>query len=160
MTPLHVLVCSAKHDLRIYQFIIDKNLDALLVKDKWGEVPVVYLLISGPPIEIIHYFLETHQQHWNGMPIEFKDVIVKLAIVKSAEYVKLMARTLIPYFPDLLVDWYSIFDFCVTSGMVTLPVFWALVEVSMSNRSNCMSTEHKENIDEIINVMFSLHTTP
>ena len=155
MTPLHVLVCSAKHDLLIYQFLIDKNPEALLVKDCWGEVPIVYLLISFPPLEVIEYFLKTHQRNWSGMPFAFKDMILKLAIIKSAECVRLMARMLLPYFPDLLVDWQSIFDFCAASRMVTLSVFRALAEVSMSTRSKCMSTEHKENLDELIDSMES-----
>ena len=52
MTPLHVLTCSAIRDLGLYQFIIDKNPDAMNVKDKWGEVPLVYLLLSDLQLKL------------------------------------------------------------------------------------------------------------
>ena len=155
MTPLHVLTCSAIRDLGLYQFIIDKNPDAMNVKDKWGEVPLVYLLISGPPIEIIHYFLETHRRKWGAMPFDFSQMILSIAYFKSAEYVRRMVRTLLPYFSGLVVNWAFILDTSMTRYIVSVYVFRVLVEFSVSTRANCMSTEHRDEIDDLIDVMES-----
>ena len=42
MTPLHILACSTKHDVRLYQLLIEKYPDNLIAKDKWGDIPLLY----------------------------------------------------------------------------------------------------------------------
>ena len=39
MTPLHILLCSY-YDMRVIQCMIEKCPDAMLIQDKWGEVPL------------------------------------------------------------------------------------------------------------------------
>ena len=84
------------------------------------------------------------------MPFDFSQMILSIAHFKSAEYVRLMVRTLLPYFPGLVVNWAFILDNSVTRYNVSLIVFRALVELSVSIRANCMSAEHKEKLDRVI----------
>ena len=39
MTPLHILLCSY-YDMRVLECMIEKCPDAVLIQDKWGEVPL------------------------------------------------------------------------------------------------------------------------
>ena len=108
MTPLHVLACSAVHDLGLYQFVVEKYPDAMIAKDKWGEAPVVYILLSGAPETVVHYFLETHKRNWDVMPFDISEMVKKLAICRSGEYVQRMVKTLKPYFSNAEIDWRQI----------------------------------------------------
>jgi hypothetical protein len=38
MTPLHILSCSTVQCLELYQLIIDKYPENLIVEDEWGAV--------------------------------------------------------------------------------------------------------------------------
>ena len=90
MTPLHVLLCSsAGCDVRVCQCMIEKYPSAMLIEDKWGEVPLVYALFGKAPIEVIHFLLETHMQRWRDMPFDFGGMILRLATKRgtSADYV-------------------------------------------------------------------------
>ena len=71
MTPLHVLACSGTHELRLFRCLIENHPDALITKDKWGDTPLVYVLLSGSSMEIIHYFFEVHRSKWGTISIDF-----------------------------------------------------------------------------------------
>lgn len=44
MTPLHILACSKRHDVKLYQFILERYPENLVTKDKWGDLPILYAL--------------------------------------------------------------------------------------------------------------------
>ncbi len=55
MTPLHILACSTKHHLEMYQLLVEKYPENLVTKDQWedfrfwmhcGVMPRVKLLNS------------------------------------------------------------------------------------------------------------------
>jgi hypothetical protein len=152
MTPLHVLACSAVHDLGLYQFVVGKYLDAMTAKDKWGEAPVVYVLISGAPANVVNYFLETHKRNWGEMPFGISEMVKKLAICRSGEYVRCMIRTLKPYFSDVEIDWGLIIDESIRCK-VPLTQFRDIVMNSMSARSNCMSMDDRMELDQDISFL-------
>ena len=60
MTPLHVLSASSTgdSDILIYQCIVEKYPDAMIIQDRWNEVPLAYALLGMAPLKIIHFFLQ------------------------------------------------------------------------------------------------------
>ena len=106
---------------------------AMTAKDKWGEVLIVYLLISWAPTEVVHYFMEMHWRTWGMMPFDVIKIIRNLTICKSCKCLK-------PYFPCVDIDWGSILKVLIRSN-VPLCMFWDLAEASISSCSNCMSVD-------------------
>jgi len=110
MTPLHVLACSGTTDLRLYRCLIDHYPDALITKDKWGETPLFYVLLSEPSMEVMHYFFEMYRRKWGTIPIDFGEIIKMLAKYKSIDYVRYTIKAQRTYFPGLKIDWKNIID--------------------------------------------------
>jgi hypothetical protein len=75
MTPLHILACSTKHNLEMYQLLVGAYPEILIVKDNiWGELPLLYAFRCNAPIEIIQFLMEsykakypTYEFAWEGM---------------------------------------------------------------------------------------------
>jgi hypothetical protein len=68
MTPLHVLLCSSVgYDVGVCQCMVEKYPSAMLIEDRWGEVPLAYALFGEAPMKIIRFLLETHMQRWQAM---------------------------------------------------------------------------------------------
>jgi len=151
MTPLHVLLCSsAGCDVRVCQCMTEKYPGALLIKDKWGEVPLVYALFGEAPIEVIHFLLESHMQRWCDMPFDFGGMILRLATKRgtSADYVRDVIRAQRTHHRALEIDWQRIVDDLIRSRHdIPIRMFCVLVEASVSKRSICMSNEHQIEVD-------------
>ena len=74
MTPLHILACSTKQDVEIYQLLIGKYPEALVMKDKWGDIPLLYSFWCNAPDGVIELLVESYKtKHpdyefdWGGM---------------------------------------------------------------------------------------------
>jgi len=150
MTPLHILSCSGTHDRRLYRCIIDTYPDALIMKDKWGEVPLYYAMFSESPMEVIHFFLETHQRKWGTLPLDFGKVLLKLAMcAKSAAFIRGLIRAQRRHLPGLQIDWNQI---CYESRAAWnhLRVYRVFVEADVSTRVNCTTLAQRRRIDRLI----------
>ena len=150
MTPLHVLACSGNHDISLYRSICAFHPDTMIVKDKWGEVPLAYIMLSEAPTEVLHYFLETHKKRWGVMPFDFRMMIQRLAMHISGEYFRHIIQAQRSYFPDLPINWQDIVD--ESFQKVPLRVFRVMLEVSISasRRRGIMSLEQQAVIDTLI----------
>ena len=151
MTPLHVLLCSsAGCDVRVCQCMIEKYPGAMLIEDKWGEVPLVYALLGEAPIEVIHFLLDTHMQRWQAMPFDFGGMILRLATKRgtSADYVRDVIRAQRTHHRALEIDWHRIVDELIRARRdIPIRMFSVLVEASVSKRSICMSEGHRIEVD-------------
>lgn len=148
MTPLHVLACSGTHDLRLYRCLIDNFPRAMITKDKWGEPPLVYVLLSEPPMEIIHYFFEMYWRKWGKLPIDFGEMIKSLAKCKSKEYLNFTIKAQRTYFPNLKVDWPGILaDVLACDGPGTCG---ELLKASAFYGSSRMSHDHSLEIGQLV----------
>jgi hypothetical protein len=64
MTPLHILACSSVHDLEVYRLIVEKYPANLIIKDKWGALPLLYAFWGAAPDEIIQFLLDSYQLYY------------------------------------------------------------------------------------------------
>ena len=63
MTPLHILACSSNgQGVEVFQCMIEKYPNALLIEDRWGDIPLTYALYAEVSIAVIYFLFKTHRQ--------------------------------------------------------------------------------------------------
>jgi len=65
MTPLHILACSTKQQdsIEVYQLLIDKYPETLIMEDKWGDIPLMYAIWCNASKDVIDLFVESYNIH-------------------------------------------------------------------------------------------------
>jgi len=175
MTPLHMLACSGIHDLSLYSRIYEISPNAFAAKDKWGDLPLAYIIWSEAPMEVLHFFLEMHRRNTGTKNIDFSVMFKRLAVFAPGEYMRQAIQAQRTYFPDLEVEWNSIgagilLDFRKQNNQCDPDRYSVthhqtarvLLEASVSKHATCMSLEHQLHIENAITQKsevssFSLH---
>ena len=153
MTPLHVILCSGiDSSMRVIQCLIEKCPDAMLIQDKWGEVPLDYALLGNASIAVISLLFMTHSKRWEDMPFDFGNMIQRLARMnKPAQFVRDVIRVQRTHFPSLVVDWQHIVAQSFSQydeDRILIGTFRVFVEASISVRLyNCMSEDNRIEVD-------------
>ena len=153
MTPLHILLCSGTdYDIRVIQYMIEECPDALVIQDKWGEVPLGYALLGKTSIATIDLLFATHSKRWEALPFDFGVTIERLArLGKPAQFVREVIRVQRTHFRSLVVDWQHIVAQSLspeTIACIPIGTFRVFVEASVSvRRYNCMSEDHRSEVD-------------
>ena len=148
MTPLHILACRG-HSVEIFQCMTEKYPHALLIQDRWGDLPCNYALYAGASIKVIHFLFATHRLRWGTLPFDFSHAIETLAAkIDFPQYVRDVIRAQRVHFPSLAIDWQRLVNtFIVDWEDIGIGMYRVLVEASVSSRSFCMSEEHRSIID-------------
>ena len=65
MTPLHILACSTKQQdsMEVYQLLIDKYPETLIMEDKWGDIPLMYAIWCNAPKDVIDLLVKSYNIH-------------------------------------------------------------------------------------------------
>jgi len=65
MTPLHILACSTKqqNSMEVYQLLIDKYPETLIMNDKWGDIPLMYAIWCNAPKVVIDLLVKSYNIH-------------------------------------------------------------------------------------------------
>jgi hypothetical protein len=153
MTPIHILLCSgADHDIRVIQYIIEECPDALLIQDKWGDVPLDYALLGkASSLAIIDLLFATHSKRWEALPFDFGITIERLAFHQPPQFVRDVIRIQRTHFPNLTVDWQEIVTYSISpdeDDRIFIGTFRVFVEACVSvRRYNCMSEDHRGEVD-------------
>jgi hypothetical protein len=100
MTPLHILACSTKHHLEIYQLLVEKYPENLTVHDMWGEIPLMYAFRCNAPTEIIEFFAESCKRHHPDYVFDWGDMIENLIAHVPLSRLQVLIDTHDQYFPD------------------------------------------------------------
>ena len=59
MTPLHILACSKKQDMKVWEFLSSSSprfSEMLATEDMWGCLPIFYAFANEAPLEIISFY--------------------------------------------------------------------------------------------------------
>jgi hypothetical protein len=150
MTPLHILACSSNgRGIEDFQCMIDKYPNALLIEDRWGDLPLNYALYAEARIEVINFLFKTHRQMWGDMPFDFGHMILHLGQITSlVGYVRYVIWAQRTHFPGLRVDWQSLVNTCIVDQQdIAIGIFRVFVEASLSSRYICTCEEHQSIID-------------
>ncbi|KAL7537528.1 hypothetical protein ACHAXR_007891 [Thalassiosira sp. AJA248-18] len=90
MTPLHILACSCKQNLALYQLIVDKYPENLIMEDKWGALPILYALWGDAPSEIIQFLVEGHKTRYPRHELSWVKIMDTLSIRSPPKTVKIV----------------------------------------------------------------------
>jgi len=101
MTPLHILACSTKPTIDMYQILIEKYPEALIIKDKWGDIPLLYSIWCSASTEVVELLVESYKSlhpyyefDWGGMLQTMAKRNVPLVMIQK------LINTQLKYFPD------------------------------------------------------------
>ena len=90
MTPLHILACSTKQNVEMYRLLIEKYPETLIMKDKWGDIPLVYAVWCNAPADVIQLLVESYKStypeyvfDWAGMILTMTKRNVPLANIQT-----------------------------------------------------------------------------
>jgi ankyrin repeat protein len=112
MTPLHILACSTRHDIRLYELLIEKCPDNLITRDKWGDIPLLYAFWSNAPREILQLLIETqtslfpdHAVKWVRMVKTLGRADAPLSCIQSLLETHRATSPNKEIWQDVLVEW-------------------------------------------------------
>ena len=101
MTPLHILACSIKHNVEMYQLLIEKYPENLITTDDWGFTPLFYAFLCNAPSEVIGIFVESykikypdHELNWGYM------IHILLRLRAPLGRLKILMNSQERFFPD------------------------------------------------------------
>jgi len=90
MTPLHILACSTKPTIEMYRILIEKYPETLIMKDKWGDIPLFYAIWCNAPAEVIDLLVESYTKlhpdyefDWSGMIQTLSKRYARLLIIQK-----------------------------------------------------------------------------
>jgi hypothetical protein len=71
MMHLHILACSSNgQGVEVFQCMIEKKYpNALLIEDRWGDIPLTDALYAEASIAVIYFLFKTHRQMWGTCPL-------------------------------------------------------------------------------------------
>jgi len=79
MTPLHILACSTKPTIEMFRLLIEKYPETLIMKDKWGDIPLLYALWCDAPVEVLTLLVESYKSNYPEFVFDWKDMILTIA---------------------------------------------------------------------------------
>ena len=105
MTPLHILACSTKQNIEMYRLLIEKYPESLIMKDKWGDIPLLYAIWCSASTEVVELLVESYKSNhrefvfdWSGMLLTMAKRNVPLVNIQK------LINTQLKYFPDQSYD--------------------------------------------------------
>jgi hypothetical protein len=123
MTPLHILACSTKHHLDMYQMLVSRCPGHLIVQDVWNEIPLLYLLWGQAPSDIVAFVANSMIEYQHEYIIDWGRMIetlcTGLAPFASIDYLLEVNQM---YFPNQTlqdVDWRSMVRTLCTKAKAT-----------------------------------------
>ena len=79
MTPLHILACLTKPTIEMYRLLIEKYPETLIMKDKWGDIPLIYAFRCNAPTEVIDLLVQNYKSLHPDYEFDWKGMIETLA---------------------------------------------------------------------------------
>ena len=106
MTPLHILACSTKQSLELYQLIVAMAPQNLISEDKWGCPPILYAIWSGAASEVIQFLIDSQRSAFPNHRLDWDKMIETLCRAGvSLDIVQLLLRIHQASFSRQNVNW-------------------------------------------------------
>ena len=106
MTPLHILACSTKQDLDLYQFIVAIYPNSLIAEDKWGCPPLLYAVWGGAAQEIVQFLINTQKAAFPHHILDWDKMVETVCRAgASLDIVKRLLDTYQASFADQSINW-------------------------------------------------------
>jgi len=164
MTPLHILACSTKPTIEMFRLLIEKYPETLIMKDKWGDIPLLYAIWCNATSEVIDLLVESykslHQKYefnWGSTLLTLSERDVPLANIQKLVIIQQNS------FPDQEYDMQQVVIELAASNATqaslqkpytSIETFKYLLRASITKRLDLLSvTKWREDLRDIINVL-------
>ena len=154
MTPLHILACSTVQDLSLYKVLIEKYPENLIVKDRWGDLPLFYVVLGNhSSSDIVQFFVECYHSLYPNHEFNWTKIIGTMAGTNAPkEAIQNLVDVQHEYFPNQNINWSTILDNALNS-LTSQNTFASLVEWSISERVKAIGVKYWR--DELTNVEYT-----
>ena len=106
MTPLHILACSSKQYLDLYQLIVTSFPKVLIIEDKWGCPPILYAIWGGVPQGIIKFLVDSQISAFPNFIYDWDKMVETLCRAgASFDMIKVLLDTQHASFADQSINW-------------------------------------------------------
>jgi hypothetical protein len=106
MTLLHILVCSSKLQVELYQIILAKYPGSLVVEDKWNCIPIFYAIWCSAPPEITQFLAHCHELTFPNIQLDWDNMVETLGRAgASLATVQRLLTIRQASFPNDTIDW-------------------------------------------------------
>lgn len=160
MTPLHILACSTKHHLEMYQLLIDKYPETLVCRDCYGDTPLFYAFWSNAPIEIIEFLAESCRSKHPDFKFDWEDMTRFLARrCVHARRFRILLDTHRHCFPDQKFDLKNVvMEVASKPHDVSITTYQFLLSASIATRLDSLNVRRwSSDLCASINEISELH---
>lgn len=163
MTPLHILACSTVQDLGLYKVLIGKYPQNLISEDKWGALPLLYVVWGNVSDEIVQFLVERYQTIYPEYKFDWTMMIERFgqACVPRATLQRLV-DTQQEFFSTQGIDWSTIMQKATNVptarnnyDQTQLESFKSLLKCKIKNRLSGIGLKAWR--DEILVLIESMH---
>ena len=151
MTPLHILACSTKQNVEMYRLLIEKYPETLIMKDKWGDIPLVYAVWCNAPMDIIQLLVEGYKSYYPDYVFDWAGMIQTLAKGNALlANIQNLINTQQCSFPEQSFDMYTVVMELASSDArqatfhrpcTCVETFQYLLRASMANRLDTLGVK-------------------
>mmetsp|Transcript_12564 Transcript_12564/g.26751 ORF Transcript_12564/g.26751 Transcript_12564/m.26751 type:complete len:464 (+) Transcript_12564:149-1540(+) len=142
MTPLHILACSTVQELPLYQLMIQKYPENLIVSDRWGALPILYAVWRNAPNEIVRFLFESqqsiypdHELDWNGMILTLGNAEAPCGAIQH------LVDAQQSLFPRQRIIWEGCLDYLASHLERRDETFQVLLKCSIEERVNAIGVK-------------------
>jgi hypothetical protein len=148
MTPIHILACSTVQCLELYQLMIEKYPENLIVTDAWGALPLLYAVWGDAPSEIVHFLVNSYQSLYPEHEFDWDAMVITLGQANASKDV---IRNLLDIQQTLstgqTVNWDSILEelakpSATDDSYLFSRAFCFLIRCSTATRVNAIGVKH------------------
>ena len=156
MTPLHVLACSTVQNIELYIVLVTKYPEALITKDRWGAIPLLYAIWGNEASnKIVQFLVGSYRSIYPNYVFNWNEMIETLG---TANAPSIVMQNLVDLqkksFPEQSISWDEVlpimarrYSVCNGSPSVSVSTFKCLVRCSVLDRIDSIGV--KQYRDEI-----------
>jgi hypothetical protein len=148
MTPLHILACSTVQCLELYQLMVDKYPNNLIVEDAWGALPLLYAIWGDAPSEIVQFLVNRHQSLYPDHEFDWEEMVITLGRANApSAVIQNLLEIQQSLSPGYSMRWNQILDMLsdLTDGdehLASSVTFCFLIRCSTATRVNAIGVKH------------------
>ena len=132
MTPLHILVCSKRQRLELYQVIVERYPQNLITKDKFGAEPLLYAIWGSAPSEVLQFLADNYKSKYPDYELDWYGMVRTLASSPSTQVLHNLFDIQDTYFPDQKIcGWSNLIDEMWNKLCAEIGVFYGQVSVEV-----------------------------
>jgi hypothetical protein len=141
MTPLHILACTTKHHLELYQLLVEKYPETLVTKDHYGDTPLFYAFFCNAPIEVIEFLVESYVSKYPDFEFDWEHMTTYLARhFGHHQRIQMLVGTHRRYFPNQKLDLKNVVMKIASAPRdVSITTFRFLFSASIATRVNTLN---------------------